>query len=162
MPSNGGPRPRGEISIEARELGQALARLRQKLPEAADAIELIARRVAVLERQGDHDVEFSPAEMVKGSNISGCGIAFYSSRELAAGRTLDLELHLDSGAVRLQATGRVISSESLAPREQGWLVRVDFSDMEPGDEETLVQYVMRRQLRQMRRARDAADARAER
>jgi hypothetical protein len=155
LPSNGGPRPREEPTSEARELGQALARLRKKLPEAADVIELLARRVAVLERKDEDTEGLSPAEMVQGTNISGCGIAIYSRQDLAPGRMLDLELLLESGAVRLRAVGRVISSETLRPSEKGWLVRIDFVDIDTADEETLVQYVMRRQLRLLRRDRDA-------
>ena len=60
VPSNGGPREAVSVPVEARALGQALARLRQKLPEAADAIELIARRVAVLEQ---HEDSPSPAQI---------------------------------------------------------------------------------------------------
>jgi c-di-GMP-binding flagellar brake protein YcgR len=93
--------------------------------------------------------------MVQGTNISGCGIAIYSRQNLASGRMLELELLLDSGAVRLRAVGRVVSSETLRPREKGWLVRIDFVDIDTADEETLVQYVMRRQLRLLRREREA-------
>ncbi len=187
LPGNGAPRQAEDVSNEARELGQALGRLRRKLPEAADVIELLARRVAVLEHQGEEPGDFSPAEMVQGTNISGCGIAICSRRQLVPGRMLDLELHLDAGAVRFKAVGRVVSCESLssraaggqltrqhsprepaprqealrqeAPRQENWLVRIDFVAIEPDDEEALVQYVMRRQLRQLRRGRDADNPR---
>ena len=155
LPTNGGPRQRDELSSEARELGLALSRLRKKLPEAADVIELLARRVAELERKDEDTSGLSPAEMVQGTNISGCGIAIYSRQNLASGRMLELELLLDSGAVRLRAVGRVVSSETLRPREKGWLVRIDFVEIDTADEETLVQYVMRRQLRLLRREREA-------
>ena len=156
-PTVGGATRTPDVPSEARELGQALTRLWQKLPEAAEAIEMIARRVAMLEQHSESD-SLSPAELVQGANISGCGLAFFSRRPLTHGRLFDLDLYLESGAVQLRAVGRVVACETLKqsgkPGGPGCLVRVDFVQIEPEDEETLVQYVLRRQLRQLRKGRE--------
>lgn len=159
VPSNGGPRPPEPVSTEAKELNRALAKLRQRLPEAAEAIEMIARRVAVLEHAGElHDAGAAPAEIVPGSNISGCGLALYSPQPMPRKQMLDLDLYLDSGNVHLRAVGRVVACEPLpdsvgSTRSRGHLVRIDFEQMDSEDEELLVQYVLRRQLRQLREGR---------
>ena len=160
-PSVGGATRAADAPSEARELGQALTRLRQKLPEAAEAIEMIARRVAMLE-QGSESDGLSPAEMVQGANISGCGLAFFSRRPLTHGRLFDLDLYLEAGAVHLRTVGRVVACEPMKPGSRGCLVRVDFVQIEPDDEETLVQYVLRRQLRQLRKGRESQEQQATR
>lgn len=153
-------RASSSVSDEAKELHSAMARLRNRLPEVADLLSLIERRVVKLEQATEQGSATSRAAVVQGTNISGCGVAFHSEQQLAADTELELDLVLDEGKLELRATGRVVScvpaaadgSDTAGPADgrYGWLARVDLVDIDAGDEETLVQYVLQRQVRRLR------------
>ena len=142
------------VGEEAKELHAALVRLGNKLPDVAEVIALIERRVTKLEHGGLAG-ETSSAAVVHGTNISGSGVAFYSRQRLLPGMELDLDLILDEGKLELQAAGRIVSCDLASHLHgdghgEGCLVRVDFTSIAAHDEETLVQYVLQRQVRRLR------------
>lgn len=137
------------VGDEARELHAVLMRLSNKLPEVAEAIALLDRRVARLEH-GGLDGAAASAALVQGTNISGSGVAFHSRHALVPGMDLDVDLLLDEGKLEVQAGGRVVSCDLAAVPHDGWLVRVDFTGIAAHDEETLIQYVLQRQVRRLR------------
>lgn len=138
------------VSAEAKELHAALTRLSSRLPDVAEVIELIERRVTKLEH-GGIGVGTDPATVVQGTNISGSGIAFYAKQRLLPGMELDLDLILDDGKLELEAGGRIVSCDLATPEQgEGCLVRVDFTSIAAHDEETLIQYVLQRQVRRLR------------
>ncbi len=154
----GGPSDRaGET--EARALRNLMGKIRESTPALAEALTLLERRIVILE-DADKDMVLAPAEVVPGLNLSGCGVAFWTNEKLAAGQTLDLELMLEGGTLRLRVVGKVIRTEKGQPdpgqnqaQQFSWFVRVDLVEMHPDDEEILVQHVLRRQVVKIRENR---------
>lgn len=142
------------VGDEAKELHAALVRLGNKLPEVAELFRLLDRRLAKLEN-GGMDGPGSPTALAHGTNISGSGVAFHSRQRLVPGVDVDLDLVLDEGKLELQASGRIVSCDLVSNEfggghGDGCLVRVEFTEIAARDEETLIQYVLQRQVRRLR------------
>ena len=160
MPCAGeqGPRDRAGED-EARALRNLMGKIRDETPALAEALTLLERRIVVLE-DADKDMALAPAEVVPGLNLSGCGVSFWTNDDISPGQTLDLELMLEGGTLRLRVVGKVIRCENGQPdpglpqdQQFSRFVRVDLVEMHPDDEEILVQHVLRRQVVKIRENR---------
>lgn len=92
-------------------------------------------------------------------NLSACGIAFYTDLRYDKRERVRLEMRLQPSNVQLVLLARVISCEPVTDRspEQQFHLRLNFEGMSRGDEELMIQYIVRRQsqlLQEERKARE--------
>ncbi|SMF01174.1 PilZ domain-containing protein [Alteromonadaceae bacterium Bs31] len=88
------------------------------------------------------------ARKMKEVNISACGIAFMSDEAIAVGTNLHLELALYPGNKTIETPARVVSCDQ--EEEGGYYWRLDYFGMAKGDQEALIQHIVRSQSIQLK------------
>jgi c-di-GMP-binding flagellar brake protein YcgR len=121
------------------ELG---ARLNEK-------INCIVKQMELASRRGDQE-----AQKIVEVNISACGLGFQTVEAIPVGARVQLDMVLlpDNKPLLLQAV--VIACE---PQAGGHYVRMDYVDLSAGDQELLIQHVVKRQGDLLREARELAE-----
>lgn len=143
---------------DLRELRLLVARLRVQLPDVAEALALIERRV--LSSGHDGARVSAKVEPAPGLNLSGCGIAFLTDSVLPVGQHLHVEVHLRGNEPVLAGDARVVACDRAVGkiRRRANIVRVDLINMHAEDAEALVQYVLKRQAQMLRANRHVDSA----
>lgn len=135
--------------VQAPAVAELAEMLNRKVNHVIDTLELrdeLARRAAFRER-----------EVV----ISACGLGFETRERFEPGERVVIELLFSPDDTELRILARVVRCTTQT--EDRHLLVVDFVGINPGDQEFLIQYIVRRQselLQQLREERESA-ARAE-
>ena len=135
--------------------------LRETDPAIVEAMELINRKIHLLERvvslenrggeQGDH-FEHEPREI----NLSAGGMAIMAAKTLDVGAHLAIDLVLLPYNDPMRIFGSVVAVRQDADGQHE--ISISFDEIRECDQEKLVQHVLRRQAEELRSARLAADA----
>lgn len=125
-------------AVEPEPTRQLLAALNHKINCIIAQLELDSRLVREV------------AHRVHEVNISACGMAFVADEAIAVGKTLSLDLVLKPDGRHIVSYGQVLGCEA---QDQGFYVRLNFLGLSPGDQELLIQHIVRRQGSLLRESR---------
>ena len=138
------------LATHDHRLEQVLATLQKREPLVAEALQLLNRKLTTMtaylevERGRMDDMEF----LVKHVNISACGLAFVADENIPLQSYLAMDLLLNGEPVPLRVWANVVRCDQ---KHKGqFYTRVDFDQMEPSDQEKLIQYMLKRQSEQLR------------
>ena len=134
------------------QIRHLLGQLKQDNPELAELVQLLNRKLerAVAQLVIDNDLVTRLAERAHEVSISACGIGFIADEGIEIGAELVLALSLDADYERLHTPGVVVGCDETP---EGFYWRVDFRGMSTHCEERLIQFLVRRQSRQLREGR---------
>lgn len=124
--------------LDAAPLQQLLGALNDKINCVIAQLELDSRLVREV------------AHRVHEVNISACGMAFVAEEPIPAGKILSLDLILKPDGRHIASYGQVLGSEA---QDRGFYVRIEFLGLAPGDQELLIQHIVRRQGSLLRESR---------
>lgn len=163
----GAPDPEASSRLEAKQrLASLLDRVEEQdtriehlLVELEDShpkvVELISLFNQKLERVVSHILVDSQllsrmASKLKEANISACGIGFAADEAIEEGTSVHLEITLYPDEKVVATSGRVVACDDL---DEGYYWRIDFFGMPRGDQEALIQHIVRTQSLQLRNKR---------
>lgn len=140
-----------QLGDTEKELQLLITKLRIQNPVFADAIELLNVKFNILK-------QLQPERFVRGDgleesakevSISACGIAFESQTFLEVDRMVYLDITLLPTDTHIMTLAKVVACEPLtdAKADNSWSLRLDYYNMPLGDEEVLVQHIVKRQGR---------------
>lgn len=141
-------------------LQEVLEKVRPAEPLVVEALELINRKINLLERvvslerapseDGDF-LEHEPREI----NLSGGGMAIRADTPISAGANLTIDLVLLPDNDPMRIFGSVVDC-----REQNGLhtISIAFEEIRQEDQDRLIQHILRRQTADLRAQRQAAQA----
>lgn len=141
-------------------LQEVLEKVRPAEPLVVEALELINRKINLLERvvslerapgeDGDF-LEHEPREI----NLSGGGMAIMADTPIGAGANLTIDLVLLPDNDPMRIFGSVVDC-----REQSGLhtISIAFEEIRQEDQDRLIQHILRRQTADLRAQRQAAQA----
>lgn len=129
-------------------------------PVAAEILDLMNKKLNVVIRQLDVESELlqSIAYELKQVNVSACGMAFNCSEQFNRGDILQVDLLLKPADLHVVSMAEVVACESLedgGSGEAGFFLRLNFVELNPNDQELLIQHVVKRQstlLKERRRS----------
>ena len=127
-----------------RDLQLLIDKLRIQNPEFARAIELLNVKFSTLKAL--HEEAFLPAgskKRITRVDISACGVSFRTDERLLPGRKVVLDITLLPTDMVIECIAEVVGCEE--DGENAWVLRFDFLDIPPEDEEVLVQHMVKRQ-----------------
>ena len=144
------------------KLRDRLETLAAASPELAEVFSLLDQKINLLKsaagntEQADGEVRVPHAVV----SLSACGIAFTAEQAVSAGNRLLISLTLLPEAVHMDLEGEVVACETfdeasfrdLQPPNP-WLLRVDFNGIDERQQEQLIQHVLHRQMRDLKRRR---------
>ncbi len=143
-------------------LQEVLEKIRRSDPPIVEALELINRKINLLERvvslehtpsDRDEHIEHEPMEI----NLSGGGMAITAEHPLAEGANLAIDLVLLPDNDPMRIFGKVVHSRKLEGEQ--YTISIAFDDIREDDQDRLVQHVLRRQAKELRAVRNSgADA----
>lgn len=145
-----------------RRIVAIVAAARVQAPAVAELAELLNRKldfvIDALELREDalRRVSFREQEV----SISACGIGLDCPEPFEVGEALVVELLLPPEAAHLRVPARVVRCRDEA--RGAYRLQLDFAGLEPGDQELLIQFIVRRQgqfLQRLREQREAQPAR---
>lgn len=128
------------------KIENGLSQLRVKDPAIAAVLENLNHKVNCVIDQLEAETRFlrrvvPPSRPV---NISACGMAFESDQAIEPGRVMRLNLVLQPTDLHLSIYGEVVGCD--APQaERSHYVRVNFVDIDPTEQEVLIQHIVKRQ-----------------
>lgn len=131
-----------------------LGQLQIKDPVAAALIDSINKKLncVITRLELENQLVQQIVHDMQKANISACGIAFNIDTEIEADREMSLNLLLLPSKLRVSTFGRVIACER-GRNIDGYYIRIDFHDMQPADQEVLIQHIVKRQGSKLRDAR---------
>ena len=136
-------------------------RVRREHPSIVEALELMNRKINLLERLVSADPMMPPSSdtvehELKSVNISGGGMAIAASTPLAANAKLVIDLVLLPAHEPIRVFGSVVGSRPIEDGEHE--VAIEFDQIRDEDREKLIQHVLQRQSESLRRQHDQATA----
>ena len=150
------------LGIDAR-LFELTTTLERESPAAAEALDLISKKLGFLERmvlKVDTEQDASHGEFAQCHvNLSACGMALGSPAHIAVDAHLEIELVLLPNHRYIKAYAKVIGCrEQLdAAVEERYDVAVDFEYIRDEDREVLIQHIFKKQASQLRLERQAEE-----
>lgn len=144
------------LEEQDRHIDQLLGRLNDRDPLVAELARALNQKLNSLVNQLEMESRLIEqiAHRVCEVNISACGLGFPVEEAMVPGTSVQLDLVLLPERQRLLTEAMVISCE---PRVEGHYARLDFVDMAPGDQEMLIQHIVKRQGDLLRTAREQAE-----
>jgi len=142
------------ISLEV-QIRHAMAEIRSQSPKVAQVLDLMNQKINLLRSLEDKD---GSAPILKGANLSACGVAFAWHEPLPINQQLMVNLYLQPNheLIRTQAhvAGVTKNKAPNADSENSQIIRLDFDNMQKNYQEVLIQHVVQRQGYQLRKKLD--------
>lgn len=148
----------GMIASYESRIENGLSQLRVRDPEVAAVLENINKKMNCVINQLEVESHLVQriAHKVQEVNISACGLAFMADDAIDVGRVMSLNLMLRPTNLHISTYGTVIDCDA-QPGDGGFYVRVNFQDMDPADQEVLIQHIVKRQGTLLRGVREEAE-----
>ena len=146
------------FGLEA-HLQETFEKIRPSDPLLVEALQLINRKINLLERVVSHEnapleagehCEHEPKEI----NLSGGGMAIKSACPLALGAHLAIDLVLLPDNDPMRVFGKVVASRKIEGDQYD--ISIAFEEIRDDDQERLIQHVLKRQSEELRSARGAS------
>lgn len=142
------------ISLEV-QIRHAMGDIRSQTPKIAHVLDLMNQKINLLRSLED---KHESAPVLKGANLSACGVAFAWHEPLPINQQLMVNLYLQPHheLIRTQAhvAGSTKNTDPSALQEDANIIRLDFDNMQKNYEEVLIQHVVQRQGYQLRKKLD--------
>ncbi len=125
-------------------------------PIAAELLDLLNKKLNFVIQQMDVDAELMHkiAYTLRQVNVSACGIAFSNEEMLKQGQLLKLDIMLQPRELHVVAMAEVVDSTAMAPEEidgdRRCFVRLNFTEINPNDQELLIQHMVKKQSEQLK------------
>ncbi|MFT6153921.1 MAG: c-di-GMP-binding flagellar brake protein YcgR [Crocinitomicaceae bacterium] len=142
------------MSLEV-QIRHAMADLRSQSSKVAYVLDLMNQKINLLRSTEEKD---GSAPVLKGANLSACGIAFTWHENLPINQQLMVNLYLQPNheLIRTEAhvAGVAKNEDTNAAQEEFYIVRLDFDNIQKNYQELLIQHVVQRQGHQLRKRLD--------
>ncbi len=140
------------LEVVSQDSAILLRRLEKILPDVTDYLRLIDAKIDLLTQailmQG-HQFKENDTRNV---NISASGMAFNCEQIFTEGDYLEIKMLLVSTMSVIVTYAKVVSCKNSKANDSQlpYLVRVSFTNMKDEDQELLIQYVVKKQMQQIR------------
>lgn len=142
------------MSLEV-QIRHAMADIRSQSPKIAQVLDLMNQKINLL-RTADSVDGSSP--VLKGANLSACGVAFSWHESLPISQQLMVSMYLQPNheLIRTEAHVAAVTAnkEASSSSDDQYVVRLDFDNIQKNYEEVLIQHVVQRQGYQLRKKLD--------
>jgi hypothetical protein len=132
------------------ELSMTLANLKSQQPQLATIFELFNQKINIAMNSHPKTHGLNDNGELEPINLSACGIAFHTDRNIPINEHLLLQLKLMPSNLAIVTTGKVIDV-GLAKGKK--LVRVDFQNIGDSNQDLLIQHLFQVQSRELKKQR---------
>lgn len=124
-----------------------LPRFEEKHKEWADLFGLLNLKINLLALEvSGRQISGASGLVARPVSLSACGLAFPAEEKAGVDDELWMELILQPSMVKIDTVARVVACERSS--EEGampFFIRAEFAELNPDDEESLIQHVIRRE-----------------
>ena len=151
--------PLSRLSDINRQLDNLISQIGQENPLLSQVVKLLDQKVNGIIYQMELEAELvqNIAYKVKEANLSACGIAVELDDDLKKSDRLVMELTLGSERSPI-VTGAVVIACQKGGEDGRQYVRLDFFGMSHGDQEKLIQHMVKRQSALLRESRQPQES----
>jgi len=144
-------------------LQELIAQIGRAREDFAEVLDLLNKKVSLLERMMNVWIDDRDTEQVVESNpcevtLSAGGVSFGSSTPFTMGAKLEIELVLLPSYHYIKAYGEVVSTGPHPQRQGMHALAIHFAWIREQDREEIVQQVFRKQAVELRQQREPKDA----
>lgn len=143
------------------DLVMELMHLQNKHPETARVIELLNRKLDMIHHMMDVEsrVDMTREYQARFIDLSACGAAFPVSKELPSGSMVLLQINLSAPFRTVRAIAKVVGCGKMQKPIDGdsHMLRLSFYEIHDNDQEMLIQYLMKRQVLELKARREARE-----
>ncbi len=141
--------PGDRMQDSEKELQMLIDKLRVQHPEFARAVELLNVKFNILKdtRPDVAGDRYGSNQIVQEVSISACGISFTDELVMPPGRKVYLDITLLPSDLHVRTMSEVIEGGPDADNPGLYSKRLDYVELDPEDEELLVQHLVKRQGR---------------
>ncbi|MFT5591786.1 MAG: hypothetical protein ACI8SR_000141 [Oceanicoccus sp.] len=140
------------VSLEV-QIRQAMVDVRAQYPKLAPLLDLMNQKINLLHAS---DAQTDDTPVLRKANLSACGVAFTWHESLAINKQLMASIYLQPNHELVRSTAHVAAVDANPdyPETSGepYIIRLDFDDMHNAYQEVLIQHVVQRQGRQLRKS----------
>lgn len=153
---------RGELldGVE-KEIATLLLQFQSRHPDMVRILELLNRKVDLVHHMIEQEkrLDMTHEYEIRQVDISGCGAAFPVEDAYRAGDLLLVQIILPAPFRPVRVIASIVSCKPLQkPLERmRHMARVEFTHMLEKDQELLIQYLMKRQVTELKARREARD-----
>lgn len=135
-----------QLEVHDARISELLQKMGNRDPLLTQVLEALDRKLQYVVQQLQLEARMTRqlAYRVHEVSISACGLAVILPEQMEQRAVLELQLSLLPGERQIKCHGLVIESRML-PGSDGYNTRIDFFDMAPRDQETLIQHIVQRQ-----------------
>ena len=141
-----------------------LEEISEPLPEIAEALKIINRKLGILSQLESVDTGESAVELVTSVetqevNLSGSGLAFFSPMSFPQGETMEIECALLPDFYNIKAIGRVVTCREVneADSDMRYQVAVDFVYLRETDREFIISHILKKQGEELKEQREVRE-----
>ena len=140
------------LEMVSQDAALLLRRLDKNIPDVADYLRIIDAKIILLAQAVMMQGFQARKENTRNVNVSATGIAFKCDEPLKEGDYLEIKMLLISSMAVVVTYGKVVYCKKSKPNDarHPYFVGVDFVNMKDEDREILIQYVIKKQLQQIR------------
>ena len=142
------------MSLEV-QIRHAMVDIRSQNAKVAQVLDLMNQKINLLRSVDNQD---GSQPVMKGANLSACGIAFPWHEALPINQQLMVNLYLQPHHELIRTEAHVAAvtknTDTPASKEDPYVVRLDFDNIQKNYEEVLIQHVVQRQGYQLRKKLD--------
>ena len=131
----------------------AMSRVRAKSPDTAELVSFINQKINTTFQAIQHQNSTS-AYNLEDVNISACGVSIESISDFKKDQSVWISMLLPPFNQSIETKGIVVGVEPDTADINLPTLRIDYEELGPEQEETLIQYVIRRQSEQLSRNRE--------
>jgi len=134
---------------------------RLQTPVAAELLDLLNKKLNFIIQQLNIEPEMAHklAPDLRSASISACGIAFASKDALTSGQLVKLDMVLHPSELHVVAMAKVVKCTEIPPGDitggRGYFLRMDLVEINPNDQELIIQHVVKRQSSQLKLKRNS-------
>lgn len=142
------------MSLEV-QIRHAMVDIRSQSPKVAQVLDLMNQKINLLRSVENTD---GSAPVLKGANLSACGVAFPWHEQLPINQQLMVNLYLQPNHELIRTEAHVAAvtqnDEPDSMQDDPYVVRLDFDNIQKNYQEVLIQHVVQRQGYQLRKKLD--------
>ncbi len=150
-----------ELDGVEKELARLLIQAQSKHPDLYRILELLNRKIDFVHHSlaKSSRMDMTREYEIRQVDISGCGAAIPVAEHYSHGDLLLLQFNLPAPFRAVRSVGAVVSCKPMSNPQAllDRMVRVEFEHILESDQEILIQYLMKRQVLELKARREARD-----
>ncbi len=141
-----------DLDILTQESRMLLRRIERTLPEVADFLKMLEKKVNLIAQKILLDESHAAQQTTRAVDLSASGLAFDSEKPLHADTLLELKMILSPELIGVVVRGKIVycKENALHDERPSYHIGVNFLALREQEREILVRHILKKEMQQLR------------